>query len=89
MQKENIFDLLMERGYIEQVTHDELRETLGNDKIGDKTPEIWVFQGGKLIVSTADFYNEEDGCIYFHCGKAGHRLDALQKHDKVSFCVFG
>ena len=39
----------------------ELRETLGNDKIGDKTPEIWVFQGGKLIVSTADFYNEEDG----------------------------
>lgn len=39
----------------------ELRETLGNDKIGDKTPEIWVFQGEKLIVSTADFYNEEDG----------------------------
>ncbi len=34
------------------------------------------------------FYNEEDGCIYFHCGKAGHRLDALQKHDKVSFCVY-
>ena len=34
------------------------------------------------------FYNEEDGCIYFHCGKAGHRLDALKKHDKVSFCVY-
>ena len=34
------------------------------------------------------FYNEEDGCIYFHCGKAGHRLDALHKHDKVSFCVY-
>lgn len=34
------------------------------------------------------FYNEEDGKIYFHCGKAGHRLDALQKHDKVSFCVY-
>lgn len=34
------------------------------------------------------FYNEEDGNIYFHCGKVGHRLDALRKHDKVSFCVY-
>lgn len=34
------------------------------------------------------FYNEEDGCIYFHCGKAGHRLDAIRRHDKVSFCVY-
>lgn len=33
------------------------------------------------------FYNEEDGCIYFHCGRVGHRLDALRKHDKVCFCV--
>ena len=34
------------------------------------------------------FYSEEDGKIYFHCGKKGHRLDALKKHDKVSFCVY-
>lgn len=34
------------------------------------------------------WYNEEDGNIYFHCGKVGHRLDSLQKHDKVSFCVY-
>ncbi|MBQ8597433.1 MAG: pyridoxamine 5'-phosphate oxidase family protein [Lachnospiraceae bacterium] len=34
------------------------------------------------------WYNEEDGKIYFHCGKAGHRLDALRKHNKVSFCVY-
>lgn len=34
------------------------------------------------------FYNEEDGNIYFHCGNAGHRLEALRKHDKVSFCCF-
>lgn len=34
------------------------------------------------------FYNPDDGCIYFHCGKFGHRLDALKKHDKVSFCVY-
>lgn len=34
------------------------------------------------------FYNEQDGCIYFHCGKKGHRLDALKENDKVSFCVY-
>lgn len=34
------------------------------------------------------WYNEEDGKIYFHCGTVGHRLDALKKHDKVSFCTY-
>ena len=34
------------------------------------------------------YYNEEDGCIYFYCGRKGHRLDALRDCDKVSFCVY-
>ena len=34
------------------------------------------------------FYNAEDGCVYFHCGKIGHRIDALRRSDKVSFCVY-
>ena len=34
------------------------------------------------------WYNEEDGNVYFHCGKSGHRLDSLKKSDKVSFCVY-
>ena len=34
------------------------------------------------------YYNPEDGCIYFHCGRArSHRLDALAASDKVCFCV--
>lgn len=32
------------------------------------------------------FYNDEDGKLYFHCGKIGHRLDSLRANDKVSFC---
>ncbi|MEG0176958.1 pyridoxamine 5'-phosphate oxidase family protein [Anaerorhabdus sp.] len=28
-----------------------------------------------------------DNKIYFHCAKAGHKLDAIEKHDKVSFCI--
>jgi len=34
------------------------------------------------------YYHPEDGCLYFHCGRSGHRLDALKKEDKVSFCVY-
>ena len=34
------------------------------------------------------FYNDADGCIYFHCGREGHRLDAIARHAKVSFCVY-
>ena len=34
------------------------------------------------------WYNEEEGMIYFHCGKVGHRLDALKKSNKVSFCTY-
>lgn len=35
------------------------------------------------------WYDEETGCLWFHCGRMkSHRLDALQRHDKVSFCVY-
>lgn len=34
------------------------------------------------------YYCEEDGRIYFHGGKAGHKIDAMKRHDKASFCVY-
>ena len=34
------------------------------------------------------FYNEDDGGIYFHGGRIGHKIDAIRKHDKASFCVY-
>lgn len=27
--------------------------------------------------------------IYFHCAKSGHKLDAIARNEKVSFCVIG
>lgn len=34
------------------------------------------------------YYNEADGCIYFHCGRArSHRLDAIAESDKACFCL--
>lgn len=29
----------------------------------------------------------EDGKLYFHCAKEGHKLDAIKRSDKCSFCV--
>ena len=34
------------------------------------------------------YYCEEDGRIYFHGGKTGHKIDAIRRCDKVSFCVY-
>ncbi len=34
------------------------------------------------------WYNEEDGCLYFHSGPVGHKLDAMKRCPKVSFCVY-
>lgn len=32
-------------------------------------------------------YVYQDKSIYFHCAKAGHKLDAIKNNGKVSFCV--
>ncbi len=32
-------------------------------------------------------YDEDDDKIYFHCAKEGHKIDAIEKCDKASFCV--
>lgn len=33
-------------------------------------------------------YCETDGKIYFHGGRTGHKIDALKRHQKASFCVY-
>ena len=32
-------------------------------------------------------YIYDDGKIFFHCAATGHKLDAIKRCDKVSFCV--
>ena len=34
------------------------------------------------------WYCPENGKIYFHTGKSGHRTDALRRSDKVCYCVY-
>lgn len=32
-------------------------------------------------------YLYEDGRLYFHCARSGHKLDAIRRNPKASFCV--
>lgn len=34
------------------------------------------------------WYNPEDGQIYSHSGKSGHKVDAIRHCDKASFCIY-
>ena len=34
------------------------------------------------------WYNSEDGQIYFHSGMQGHKVDAIRRCDKASFCIY-
>ena len=34
------------------------------------------------------WYSDEDGKLYFHGGRSGHRIDAVNACDKVSYCVY-
>lgn len=45
---------------------------LGDDAYPYAVPLSYVYHAGKL---------------YFHCAKAGHKLDAIQNNPKASFCV--
>ena len=34
------------------------------------------------------YFHEADGCLYFHSGMTGHKIDALRRDSKASFCVY-
>jgi len=34
------------------------------------------------------WYNEKNGCVYFHSGRKGHKVDAIRANNKASFCVY-
>ncbi|MGI6177137.1 MAG: pyridoxamine 5'-phosphate oxidase family protein [Eubacterium sp.] len=71
------------RRFKQQITEDECIEILKNG------------QRGVLSVNGEDGYPYgmpinflyDDGKIYFHGAKEGHKIDAIRANDKVSFCV--
>lgn len=44
--------------------------------------------GGYPYALPLDFYYDaQRGTLQFHCAREGHKLDAIRRSDKVSFCV--
>lgn len=68
-----------------QITNEECIELLTKEKRG-----ILAVNGDNGYPYTSPlnhYYNPDDGCIYFHSGKYGHRLESIARSDKASFCV--
>ena len=64
----------------------EIREVLRTAKRGVLA---MTGDGGRpYCVYVNPFYDEDTGRLYFHGGKAGHRVDAVKANDKVCLCVY-
>lgn len=70
----------------QQLTQAECIEILKNEPRG--VLSVQGEDGYPYGLPIDHWYCEEDGKIYFHSGKTGHKIDALRKNDKVSFCVY-
>lgn len=69
----------------QQLTEEECIEVLKNSKRG--VLSILGELGYPYGIPMNHWYCEEDGHIYFHGAKEGHKIDSIQACDKVSFCV--
>ena len=69
-----------------------IRQQLEKDACEEILTKEWrgvlavLGDGGYPYTVPLDFCYE-DGKIWFHCAKEGHKLDAVKACDKVSFCV--
>ena len=45
-------------------------------------------EGYPYALPVNHWYDPETGKLCFHGGRKGHRIDALERCDKVSFCVY-
>lgn len=68
-----------------QISNEECIELLKNETRGILS--VLGDDGYPYGMPMNHYYSAKDGCVYFHCGRKGHRLDALSRCNKVSFCV--
>ncbi len=70
----------------QKLENEECLEILRNEKRG--VLAVMGDDGYPYCLPINHYYNDEDGKIYFHSGKTGHKIDAIGACDKVSFCVY-
>lgn len=69
----------------QQLSDSECIEILKNEPRG--VLSVIADQGYPYGLPIDHWYCEENGKLYFHCGKIGHKLDAIRNCGKVSYCV--
>ena len=69
------------------LSHEEIVDLLKKETRG--VMSVQGDDGYPYGVPINHYYNEEDGRLYFHGAKFGHRVDAVKRDPKVSYCVFG
>ena len=70
----------------QQLTLNECKEILKNEVRG--VLAVNGDNGYPYALPINFYFDEENNKIYFHSGKVGHKLDAIAKNNKVSFCVY-
>jgi nitroimidazol reductase NimA-like FMN-containing flavoprotein (pyridoxamine 5'-phosphate oxidase superfamily) len=70
----------------QQLSEDECIEILKNELRG--VLSVLGDNGYPYGMPINHYYCPEDGKIYFHGGKKGHKIDALRHCPKASFCVY-
>lgn len=67
----------------QQLAKEECEEIL----VREKTGVLAVLGDGGYPYTVPINYYYTDDKIYLHCAKTGHKLDAIKKEQRVSFCV--
>lgn len=70
----------------QQISNDECIEILKNEPRG--VLSVLGDDDYPYAMPMNFYYDETENKIYFHSGQTGHKMDAVAKHDKVSFCVY-
>ena len=74
------------RRFGQQISDSECIEILKNTKRG--VLSLIGDDGYPYGLPIDHWYCEEDGKIYFHGAKEGHKIDAIKTCDKASYCVY-
>ena len=69
----------------QQITDEECVRILQEEPRG--VLAVWGDDGYPYTVPLDFFYDPENRKLYFHGAKEGHKIDALNRCAKVSFCV--
>jgi nitroimidazol reductase NimA-like FMN-containing flavoprotein (pyridoxamine 5'-phosphate oxidase superfamily) len=70
----------------QQLPEEECLNILKNEKRG--VLSVLGDDGYPYGMPLNHYYNEADGKLYFHSGKQGHKIDAINADNRVSFCVY-